>query len=481
MWDDNRAAGAREYLGQRAIERETAEHFGLGFAPYEADLLRAHLADLGFEDARQLEAGLLVRRQESEELRPRFRGRLIFPIYDVSERVVGFGGRLLGPGEPKYLNSAESPTFVKGKLLYGLNWARNAIRRADRIFLVEGYVDLVRLGSVEIEEVVAPLGTALTEDQAELIVRYSKNVFLLYDSDKAGLKATFRAGDILLARGAAVRVVTLPSGEDPDTFVRSHGRDGLERLVGQSIDVFERKIQLLQRGDWFGDLHRRRRAIDLLLPTIRAASDPVTRDLYVGRASEASGLDRAVMNDEVANPANGRRARVRRDERVVAPAPELAATPAERPRPRAPYRATGKGSSAERELVRVMLGQRSVVERVAERIGPADFRDLVYRQLYDALAKLDTDASIEEIAQAVSPDAVSVLESLLGGLDAVQDVERTVADCISQLEQRELEDRNAEIQRLMPAATEAEKNRLVKEKQENAEEILRLRLGRELR
>ena len=143
-----------------------------------------------------------MRREESDELRARFRGRLMFPIADTSGRVAGFGGRVIGQGEPKYLNSPESLAFTKGKLLYGLHWARNAIRRAERVLLVEGYFDLVRLSAAGVEEVVAPLGTALTSDQAALIVRYSKNVFLLYDSDKAGLKATFRAGDELLRHGA---------------------------------------------------------------------------------------------------------------------------------------------------------------------------------------------------------------------------------------------------------------------------------------
>src|SRR6185436_13881239 len=138
--------------------------------------------------------------------RPRFRNRLMFPIYDPQGRVIAFGGRVIGEGEPKYLNSAESPVFVKGGTLYGLNWAKNAIRRDERVLLVEGYFDCTRLMAAGIESVVAPLGTALTEAQAELIRRFTTTVFLLYDSDKAGLKATFRAGDVLLRQGAKVHV-----------------------------------------------------------------------------------------------------------------------------------------------------------------------------------------------------------------------------------------------------------------------------------
>src|SRR5262249_51144677 len=159
---------AREYLAKRNIDRALADRFGLGFAPREIGLLRGHMATLGFDDARLVSAGLLVQPDDAAEPRPRFRGPLMFPIYDTSPPPVGFGGRLLGPGEPKYLNSADSPVFSKGKLLYGLNWAKNEIRREDRAFVVEGYFDLVRLFSVGIQSVVAPMGTALTEAQAQL-------------------------------------------------------------------------------------------------------------------------------------------------------------------------------------------------------------------------------------------------------------------------------------------------------------------------
>src|SRR5687767_14431794 len=298
LWDEEIGAPAREYLASRNVSREAAQRFGLGFAPREIGLLRSYLNTLGFDDQRLLDSGLLVQREEAEEPRPRFRNRLVFPIYDASNRLSGFGGRLIGPGEPKYLNSADSPTFTKGRLLYGLNWARPAIRRDERLLLVEGYFDVVRLVLAGIESVVAPLGTALTEDQAVMIARQTKNVFLLYDSDTAGQRATFRAGDLLLAQGVSVRVVTLPEGEDPDTFVDVHGRAALEAHIDAAMDVFDRKVQILERQGWFADLHRRRRAIDRLLPTIRATIDPLTRDMYVARASEASGVDRAVLARE---------------------------------------------------------------------------------------------------------------------------------------------------------------------------------------
>ena len=237
---------------QREVGLDVADRFGLGFSPRD-DSLRAHLATLGFDDARQLEAGLLVKREDSARIVPRFRGRLMFTIYDTSARVAGFGGRVIGAGEPKYLNSPETIAFTKGRMLYGLNWARNAIRKADRVLLVEGYFDLVRLVVAGVEEVIAPLGTALTPDQAALIARHSKNAFLVYDSDKAGLKATFRAADELLRHGVSVRVVTLPPGEDPDTFAR----ESRPRRSGEAPRVGGRRHRTENPASRAGRLVRR--------------------------------------------------------------------------------------------------------------------------------------------------------------------------------------------------------------------------------
>ena len=299
LWDDPLGQQAREYLAQRDISREVADQFGIGFAPREIGLLRNYMNTLGFDETRLVTAGLLVQGEDGSEPRPRFRSRLMFPILDSPGRNIGFGGRLIGPGEPKYLNSSESAVFSKGKTLYGLNWAKNDVRREDQVLVVEGYFDVVRLMAAGVTTVVAPMGTALSDAQAAILRKLTKNVFLLYDSDKAGLQATFRSGDELLRQGVSVRVVTLPEGEDPDTFVKTHGAAALTARLKDAIDVFERKIQLLERAGMFAELHKKRRALDRLLPTVRATSDEIMRDLYITRASEVSGVARAVLDREL--------------------------------------------------------------------------------------------------------------------------------------------------------------------------------------
>src|SRR5207247_1744150 len=244
---------ARGYLQGRHVDFEGTGLFGLGYAPRGTAFLDA-MKGLGVRDEVLLEAGLTRKKEEDGSVVPRFRGRLLFPIHDLRGRVVGFGGRILGEGEPKYLNSPDTPIFHKGKLLYNLHVAKHAIRKAERAILVEGYFDVLRLSLAGIEEVVAPLGTGLTPEQAQLVKRHVTQVILLYDADDAGLRATFRAGDELLREGLRVSVATLPPGEDPDKLVQRQGAAGLVALLEDAVDVLERKVQILERKGFFGTL-----------------------------------------------------------------------------------------------------------------------------------------------------------------------------------------------------------------------------------
>lgn len=465
LWDDPLGAQARDYLSQRDVSREVADQFGIGFAPREIGLLRNYMATLGFDETRLAVAGLTVQGEDGSEPRPRFRGRLMFPILDSMGRNIGFGGRLLGPGEPKYMNSPESPVFSKGRTLYGLNWAKNDIRREDQVLVVEGYFDVVRLMAAGATTVVAAMGTALTDAQAAALGKLTKNVFLLYDSDKAGLQATFRSGDELLRQRVAVRVVTLPEGEDPDTFVKAHGAQALTARLRDAIDVFERKIQLLERAGMFGELHKKRRALDRLLPTVRATADEIMRDLYLSRASEVSGVAREVLEREL-------KGKPTQSVSVSSPPPKPRISPAARVR-RGERRAqhSERGASAERELIRAILLNRSRVEQIAEKLGEQSIRDPQYRSIYRALIAAEPTAPIAEVTANLDEETIETVEDILAEGANQIDPERTLGDSFATLRARDLDQRAAELDRIIPLAQGAQKDKLISEKEEIREEL----------
>ncbi len=472
LWDERAGEAARNYLSFRRVTRDVADRFGLGFAPRDLDAMRNHLVALGVSEEVLLAAGLLVQREEGGALRPRFRDRLMFPIVDASGHHVAFGGRLLGPGEPKYLNSAESPVFTKGRVLYGLHMAKHAIRREGRVMLVEGYFDVVRLVSAGFEWVVAPLGTALTEDQAALLPRYAKQAFLLYDNDRPGLKATFKAGDRLLHERMSVQVVTLPEGEDPDSFVDKFGGEKLAEQLSDAVDIFERKLNELARNGYFAELHRKRVAIDKLLPTLRATADSVTRDIYIARASELSGVTREALEREVSQMSP--RVSVSQAGRSPGPPPVEEEPIADR-RSSGRRRPIAATPGIERSLVRILLHDRSHVEQVAEHIGPDELRDPALRDIYRALLSVPPDDSIEVVASRLEPESADLFSLLQREpIGEGEEVQGSLAGSIARIRRTAVQRKMDEITRAIRIASPEEQDVLISEKRRLMDDLAAL-------
>jgi DNA primase len=394
------AQSARDYLASREIPLELAGEHGLGYAP-RGDAFRDAMRALGLEQRVLLEAGLLHQREDGS-VSPRFRGRLLFPIHDLRGRVVGFGGRILGSGEPKYLNSPESPIFHKGAMLYNLHHAKQVIRREEAVLLVEGYFDVLRLLLAGIDHVVAPLGTGLTPDQAALLRRFAPTVILLYDSDSAGLRASFRAADECLRHKLRVRVATLPDGEDPDSLVRKGNAAALAPLLRDAVDVLDRKIQLLERKGWFAGLEHRREALDRLLPTARAASDPIARDLYLARIAEVTGVSRPVLEQELAA----------HPEPAAPPGSAPFSSPARQPAP-PPRHPRQRGAALEANLLKTLLASTVWLERAREEVPLELFEVPSYREIYHALRELPPGAGAVQAIEGLSPEVQEVFQRLL--------------------------------------------------------------------
>ncbi|HRP08277.1 MAG TPA: DNA primase, partial [Gemmatimonadales bacterium] len=398
------AETTRRYLLERQFPLDAAAEHGLGWAPRGGDFLAA-MRELGVSDE-TLEAAALVQRRDDGTLYPRFRDRLLFPIHDLRGRVVGFGGRLLGAGEPKYLNSPETPIFHKGEQLYHLHIAKLAIRKAGLAILVEGYFDALRLSLAGIDQVVAPLGTALTTAQARLLRRYTSEVVICYDSDAPGLRATFRAADVLLAEGVRVRVATLPEGDDPDTVVQRGGAAALEALLGDAIDVLDRKLQLLELRGWFGDMHRTREALDRLLPTLQAPSDQITRELYVTRVADKLGIPRETVAAEAVAP-------VPRPAVQVAPPGPVSSSPGSHRGRRPPRGARTPGSEIERKLLRILVRHPAWRERARGEIAPDRFTVRTFRTIYEAMMDLPADAPAGDVGGRLDQRAREAWQMLL--------------------------------------------------------------------
>jgi DNA primase len=293
------AAGAacREYVESRGITRETALEFDLAFAPPGWEFLAERARRSGVSEATLRAAGLVKPREGGQGVYDVFRNRLIFPIRDASGRIIAFGGRTLDGSPPKYLNSPETELFRKGRTLFGLDrLARH--RRAEPLYVMEGYTDVLMAAQSGLEGAVATLGTALTPDQARLLSRYADQLILVYDGDAAGQGAMERGLRVLLQEGwLAIQVVSLEGGEDPADFFRARGPDGAEELRARARDLLE---FLLDRTLGEADptsVSDRRRAAEVLLDTARRIGDPVSRELVLGRIADALRLPVSVLRE----------------------------------------------------------------------------------------------------------------------------------------------------------------------------------------
>lgn len=314
---------AVEYLKGRGLSGEVARDYGLGFAPPGWDNLYSSLAKTNLERDLLIESGMVVDVPEEKKTYDRFRDRVMFPIRDNRGRAIAFGGRIIGDGKPKYLNSPETPVFHKGRELYGLYEARRLSRQLDQLIIVEGYMDVVALAQHGVTCAVATLGTATTEDHLDRIFRIVSRVTFCFDGDEAGRNAAWKALRLSLSfmrDGRSVRFLFLPDGEDPDTMIRREGRDGFEARLDAAPAIDDVFFERLGEPIDLATLEGKANLASQAMPLIQTIPGGVFKELVIDRLAAATNLDRERLLDSFSGP-------VQQDNRAAAPPEPTSAPP----------------------------------------------------------------------------------------------------------------------------------------------------------
>ena len=305
------------YFRKRGFRDDIIDKFQLGYCPEESDSTARAALSKGYTKDSLLKTGICYQKEDGT-LRDRFWGRVIFPVHSLSGKIVAFGGRVMKSDAKvaKYVNSPESAIYSKSRELYGLYFAKQAIVRKDRCFLVEGYADVISMFQSGVENVVASSGTSLTPGQIRLIHRFTNNITVLYDGDKAGIKASIRGIDMLLAEGMNVKVLLLPDGEDPDSFAQSHTATQFQEYIeSHQVDFIRFKVRLLMDGAG-DDPYARSELIKEITRSISVIQDPIVRSVYITECSQIMKIDERLLINDV-----NRRQREQAQENVRQPEP----------------------------------------------------------------------------------------------------------------------------------------------------------------
>ena len=432
--ESSEGARAREEIARRRFSPEIVAEYRLGTAPESWDRLVAAARREGIDGEALVRAGLAVRRESGSGHYDRFRGRLMFPIETAGPRVTAFGGRVLGEGEPKYLNSPETQLFRKRKTLYGLPQASAGLREAKEAILVEGYMDVLALASAGFRNALGALGTAFTPEHAQALARIVPKVVVVFDADDAGDKAMLASAGPLLAAGLEVRVVTLPRGEDPDSFVRNAGADAFRALVETSRGIMD----ALLGEEAYESAPLRDRAVRRALSALAGLGDPLRQRVYLQELAGRTGVPQDVLAK-----------RLEQDRQE--PRPEREPHPARdgdaRPRPKAPSR---KIDAHDQTFLGLVLHDVQLQETLLEQFGPEEFDDPVVHRIVSMMVKLRSAGapfSVGSVLDALAGDEES--RSLVG-MVAVSETaglksEQQAFDCARRLELRSLQMRRSEV------------------------------------
>jgi DNA primase len=452
------ATSVRQYLKQRGLSDDTASTFRLGFAPDSWDALSTHLRQKGATQDQLERSGLVVKKDDGGSY-DRFRGRLMFPVFDAQGKPIAFGGRTLDPdGEPKYLNSPETPAYTKGRHLFGLNLTRDDIRRQEFAILVEGYLDLIVPYQYGVKNMVASLGTALTPEQVKLIGRFARKVVVNYDGDRAGVQAAKRAIETLLAEDIEVKVLVLPDNADPDDFIRKYGVTEYQQRRSKAQPQIQFVIDQALRDRNLHNPADKAAAVEETLPFVRAVRGRIQRREYFDIAMDAL----RVQPDQ-------RRELWQRTRGAASPA--TATVPQVVIRPLKP-------TVAEERILELLLGSEELRKIVLPRLEASDYEGLATAPLFGAIARLneaESEINFDSLAAETADNpAVGELLARLMLADPIENFDEALGQADSCVDALRLMKLDRQIDELSSEVAEAERAGETERRDELSLRLLRL-------
>ena len=419
---------ALDYLTGRGLTVKTIKHFGLGAAPDSWDALIHHLKEKGYTESDMLAANVIGKSQRGS-LYDRFRKRVMFPIINIRGNIVAFSGRAM-PGEDKqagkYVNTADTPVYKKSENLFGINFAKNVC--SERVILVEGNMDVISLHQAGFENTVAPLGTAFTTEQANLLSRYTKEIVLMLDADAAGQKAVRRASELLENTGLSVRVVVVPDGKDPDEYIKKNGKERFAALLEGAVSDMEYKLLTAAKDINLDNEDGRLKYLAAAAEIIAASDDIMTRDIYIGRLSEKYGVSRTALNARIEElrKRNRRQKQKKEISDIIRPKYTKDDINPER-------RKSVKGTAAEETPIAVLLKNPDFYKIAAEKLPPEKMLTSLNRRIYETiLSVLERGGTLDisAFAEKLLPAEIGYLVSLQNSEKAGKNPEIVLKDCI---------------------------------------------------
>jgi DNA primase len=443
---------ALDYLKKRNISEKTIQDFKIGYAMNSWNSLLTYFKGKGVSIDLLEKAGLVLPGKKKDEYYDRFRGRIIFPIFTLTGKVVGFGGRTLFNADPKYLNSPDTPLYSKGQLLYGLHLSKEAIRNAGETILVEGYTDFLALYQAGLTNCAASLGTALTPHQVGLAMRFAPRVIINYDGDTAGRAAAFRALPICFDKGLETQVLVLPNNLDPDGFIQKHGKDEYLKLIKDSSSGLKFLVDFSVEGKQMDVPEVKTRVLKGILGILENISDALLRSEYLKQAAEYLGVEEAVI-------------RVLSQQKT----PEKAATAWETLFP------------AEKRLLQILVENKDLRPYIFSEMEEEDFRGLKSEPIFKIIMgsfRKDKDIHIHELQKEIGPSLSRFLSEARLEKGQAPTVEEAL-DCLCALKiigkQNELKKIQAEIARLEKKGEKDKVQSLLYQKQDLTKQIMALK------